>query len=112
MGGLMMNPRSVFVELGSTFVCRLSAACPNALVGAVVLLSCEVSCQSPGAPAAEAPPASTVKEDVGATSPAVPAAAPAAARALPAFCQGANAESPVPASARAELVKDGFVFVE
>src|SRR5262245_24974009 len=113
MGGLMMNPRSVFVELRRTFVCRLSAACPNALMGAAVLLSCEVlSCQSPGAPAPEAPPASTVKEDVGATSPAVPAAAPAAARALPAFCQGASAESPVPASARAELVKDGFVFVE
>jgi gluconolactonase len=58
-----------------------------------------------------------VKEDVGAAAtPAasVPSAAvaPASPRALPGFCQGASAAPALPASAKAELVKDGFVFVE
>jgi len=80
-----------------------------ALTGAGVL-----SCHTPSAANPGPHTASTVKEDVGAsTTPAVPSAvAPASPRALPAFCQGASATPAVPAGARAELIKDGFVFVE
>jgi gluconolactonase len=88
--------------------CQLGASL--GLIGAGVL-----SCHAPSAASPEAPAAPTVKEDVGAAAtPAAAAstAAPASPRALPAFCQGASAGPPVPPSARAELIKDGFVFVE
>jgi len=87
-----------------------SAICAGAVL-CVAALACHAP--SPASPdnSAAAP---SVKEDVGApgTAASGAAAAPAAPRALPAFCQGASAESAVPATAKAELVKDGFVFVE
>jgi gluconolactonase len=79
-----------------------------------------LSCHAPGAATANTPQAESgaaespagVKENVGAAATPSAAVAPAAARALPAFCQGASAEAPLAATAKPELVKDGFVFVE
>jgi gluconolactonase len=83
-------------------------------VGAALCAAAALGCHAPSAASPDNSAASpSVKADVGA--PATPAsgaaAGPAAPRALPAFCQGVSAE-PVPATAKAELVKDGFVFVE
>src|SRR5688572_17064808 len=63
----------------------------------------------PETPAAAAPESGGA--DVSGTATPAPAA-PAEPRALPAFCEGAAVAPPPSGSARAERIKDGFVFVE
>ena len=83
--------------------------------GAALCVAAVLACHAPSPASPDNSAASpSVKENVGAPATAATgaAAAPATPRALPAFCQGASAEAPVPAAAKAELVKGGFVFVE
>jgi gluconolactonase len=74
-----------------------------------------LACGQKGGPAPAAPEVSAESggSNVGAAAtPTGPSAAPAAARQLPAFCDGAGNAPPPNATSRVTHVKDGFVFVE
>jgi len=112
----LLHPFSLTSETAPTAHARRVRFPSNSLICAgAVLCVAVLACHAPSAASPDNSAATpSVKEDVGApgTAASGAAAAPAAPRALPAFCQGASAESAVPATAKAELVKDGFVFVE
>jgi gluconolactonase len=117
MGGHMTPQESFGLASGSGPTVRARRAPLQRAIcaGAGLCVAIALACHAPSAASPDNGAApSTVKEDVGAsaTAASAAAAAPAAPRALPAFCQGASADAPVPATAKAELVKDGFVFLE
>jgi gluconolactonase len=76
-------------------------------------LACGNKAGAAAEPEVPAAPAAAESGGVNVGASATPAlATPAAARELPAFCSGAENAPPPSATARAERIKDGFVFVE